>query len=403
MNGTARAGGALPYGELDVAALLDSYGERLYLYFWLMLGDELSATRALTDTIIAVLPDPGPRELFTVAHRVCRQYQPAPAVPYAEAGLDTLASVTIAALRRLDPEEREICVLGAPRYRLDDTDLAAVLGAVDDLRPRAAAAFDSELAACAAEAGLEQDGHLAGSALRQLGSDAIALPYDQIVALATDAVLEGLREGIRTRVAVPAEAAPQPDRPLDALGTGPRAIVTFGGIEEAERVTVPLPCVPDRKSGRPGRWGRRALAGMVGAGVISAAIAGVAALGGHSARTGHPSYGGLQPVPQAAPPSTQPRSMAPSASSPAQVHGTGPGGSGGQNKPVATMPAGAPMATAPRRMVTPAPAHSARVNVTAPPTAPTMSSSPTTPPTPPASPTPAPSTTKLAGSHANAP
>jgi len=105
-------GGALSYSELDVTALLDSHGERLYLYFWLMLGDDLSATRALTDTIIGVLPDPHHRELFTVARRVCRQYRPVPAALSAEAGVATLAAVTIVALRRLDPDEREICVLG---------------------------------------------------------------------------------------------------------------------------------------------------------------------------------------------------------------------------------------------------------------------------------------------------
>jgi hypothetical protein len=403
-------GGALPYSELDVTALLDSHGERLYLYFWLMLGDELSATRALTDTIIGVLPDPDHRELFTVARRVCRQYQPVPAALSAGAGVATLAALTIVALRRLDPDDREICVLGAPRYHLDDADLAAVLGTwtVDALRPRAAAAFGSELAACAAEAGLEQGGNLAGQALRQLGSDAVAVPYDQIVPLATDAVLEGLREGIRTRVTVPAEAVPPVDAlpldalPLDARRTGPRAIVTFAGIQEAERLTVPLPRAPASESGRPGRRGRQALVGMVLAGAIPAAIAGVMASAGHSAHTGHSVHGALQPVPQAAPPSGVPRSTAPSAtSSPSQVQGTRAGVSGDQSAPAATMPAGAPIATAPSRVVTPAPTHSRRVKVTTSPTAPTMSPTPTVSPTvtltTPASPTPSPpATTKLA-------
>jgi hypothetical protein len=390
-------GGALPYSELDVTALLDSHGERLYLYFWLMLGDELSATRALTDTIVGALPDPGHRELFTVARRVCRQYQPVPAALSAEAGVATLAAVTIVALRRLDPDDREICVLGAPRYRLDDTDLTAVLGtwAVDDLRPRAAAAFASELAACAAETGLEQGDDLAGQALRQFGSDGVVLPYDQIVPLATDAVLEELREGIRARVTVPFEAAP-PDRPLDALGTGPRAIVTFAGIKEAERATVPLPRVPGGKSGRPGKRGRRALAGMVLAGATSAAIAGVAASARHSPPAGHSAHSALRPAPRVAPRSAAPRSTVPSAAPPpAHVHTTGPGAPGGESAPAATMPAGAPMATAPSTAVTPAPTNSTPVNITAPPTMPTMSPTPavppTVPPTTPATPTPSPS------------
>jgi len=393
-------GGALPYSELDVTALLDSHGERLYLYFWLMLGDELSATRALTDTIIGVLPDPDHRELFTVARRVCRQYQPVPALS-AGAGVATLAALTIVALRRLDPDDREICVLGAPRYHLDDADLTAVLGTwtVDALRPRAAAAFGLELAACAAEAGFEQDGNLAWQALRQLGSEAVAVPYDQIVPLATDAVLEGLREGIRSRVTGPAEAVPPLDAlPLDARRTGPRAVVTFAGIQEAERPTVPLPRVPASESGRPGRRGRQALVGMALAGAIPAAIAGVMATAGHSAPTSHSVHSGLQPVPQAAPPSGVPRSTAPRATSPpAQVQGSGAGASGDQSAPAATMPAGAPIATAPSQIVTPAPTHSKMVKVTTSPTAPTMSPtptvSPTVSPTTPASPTPSPRAT----------
>ena len=393
-------GGALPYSELDVTALLDSHGERLYLYFWLMLGDELSATRALTDTIIAVLPDPGPRELFTVARRVCQQYQPVPAALHADAKVATLAAVTVVALRRLDPDDREICVLGALRYGLDDSDLAAVFGTrtVEDLRPRAAAAFGSELAACAAEAGLEQGRNLAGQALRQLGSDAVALPYGQIVPLATDAVLEGLREGIRARVAVPTEAAPPPDRPLDALGTGPHAVVTFAEIQEAERATAPLPRTPGSKSDRPRRWGRRALVGTVLAGAIPGVIAGAVALAGHSAHTGHSAHSGLQPASQAAPPSRVPTSTAPSAaSSPARGHSTRPGASGGQSAPAATMPVVASTATAPSGAAMPTPTYSTPVYVyvTTPPTVPPISPTPTVlptgPPTTSASPTPSPS------------
>jgi len=392
--------GALPYSELDVTALLDSHGERLYLYFWLMLGDELSATRALTDTIIGVLPDPDHRELFTVARRVCRQYQPVPALS-AKAGVATLAALTIVALRRLDPDDREICVLGAPRYHLDDADLAAVLGTwtVDALRPRAAAAFGSELAVWAAEAGFEQDGNLAWQALRQLGSDAIAVPYDQIVPLATDTVLEGLREGIRTRVTGPAEAIPPLDAlPLDARRTEPRAIVTFAAIQEAERPTVPLPRVPASESGRSGRRGRQALVGVALAAAIPAAIAGVIASAGHSAHTSHSVQSGPQPVPQAAPPSGVPRSTAPPAiSPPAQVQGSGAGAPGDQRAAAAPMPAGAPIATAPSQVVTPAPTHSKQVKVTTSPTAPAMSPtptvSPTVSPTTPASPTPSPQAT----------
>lgn len=398
MDRSARIGGALPDGELGVTALLDSYGERLYLYFCLMLGDEVLATRALTDTIIGVAPDPDHRELFTVARRVRRQYQPAPAVLRAEAKAATLAAVTIAALLQLDPDDREICVLGAPWYGLDDTDMAAILGtwAVDVLRPRAAAAFGSELAACAGEAGLEQDGNLAWQALQQLGSDPVAAPYDQIVPLATDAVLEGLREGIRARVAGPVQATAQPARPLDALGSGPRAIVTFAGIQEAEPPTVPQPRVPGTESGRPGTRGWRALAGGLLAAAIPAAIAAVVASYGHSPHTGHSAHSGPRPAPQAAPPSRVSRSTAPPAAAPpAQAHNTGPAAPGGQHAPAA----GAPMATSPSRMTTPAPTMPASgrpVKATTRPTTPAMPpgrSAPTNAPTTPASPAPSPSAT----------
>jgi hypothetical protein len=79
---------------------------------WLMLGDDLSATRALTDTIIGVLPDPDHRELFTVARRVCRQYRPVPAALSAGAGVATLAGATIVALRRLDPDDARYACSG---------------------------------------------------------------------------------------------------------------------------------------------------------------------------------------------------------------------------------------------------------------------------------------------------
>lgn len=380
MDGSARQGRALPYGERDVTELLDSCGQQLYLYFWLMLGDELSATRALTDTIIAVLPDPDHRELHTVARRVCRQYQPVPAVPNAAAEAATLAAVTIAALRRLDPDDREICVLGAPQYRLDDTDLATVLGArtVDDLRFWAAAAFGSVLAACASDAGLEQGGNLAAQALRLVGSKAVALPYDEIVSLATDA-----------------EVGPAPDRPLGALGTGQRAVVTFTDIQAAERATTPLPRVTHSETDPPGSWGRRALVGTALAGAIPAAIAGAAVLAGHSPHTSHAAHSGLHPAAQAPAPSRVPRSPTRSAtSSPAQMHSTKPHGSAGQGAPPATMPAEAPMTTTPSAPVMPTPTFSTPVKVTASPTTRTMSPTPTVPPTHP--PTVAPTTTTSA-------
>ena len=156
MDASVTPRGHLPYTERDVTALLDSQGGRLYWYFWAMLGDQTSVTRALAGTVIVALPDPAHRHLFEVARAVCRQHHPAPAAPYARAEAPTLAAATRAALRRLEPADREICVLGASAYRLNDADLAAVLGirtvAVEDLWSRAMDAFAFHLAACTADA-----------------------------------------------------------------------------------------------------------------------------------------------------------------------------------------------------------------------------------------------------------
>lgn len=134
--------------------------------------------------------------------------------PDARARVPDRTALTLAALLRLDPDDREICVLGAPRYQLNEADLAAVLGTrvAASLRREASARFGWELEACAADAGLEER-ELPARALRISGSEPVALPYDQIVPLATDPALEGLREGIRARVALPTEAAPAAERP----------------------------------------------------------------------------------------------------------------------------------------------------------------------------------------------
>ena len=305
MDESAMSPQALPYTESDVTALLDFEGGLLYLYFSLMLGDEVSATRALGDTIIAALPDTNYLRLFTIARTVRRQYRSAPAAPDARPAVPSLTGVAIAALLRLDPDDREICVLGAPRYRLNDRDLANILRTrmVAPLRRQASGRFDWEVEACASGAGLEVSQDLPVRALRTLGSEPVALPYDQIVPLATDPVLEGLREGIRARVALPTEAAPPAERPLQALGNRrrmaiaagplssmssraaaawPHLTVTESEFQEAEDATVPLRPVPARRHSRQANARRRAVAAtVVAAGAIPAAIAGVA-LVGHS-------------------------------------------------------------------------------------------------------------------------
>jgi len=302
-------GVAPAYTERDVTALLDAQGARLYWYFSLMLGDETLVTRALAATIIVALPFLGHRELFGVARTVCLRYRPDPAVPYARAEAPMLASATKAALRRLEPQDREICALGAPAYRLDDADLAAVFGTwtVHDLRSRATAAFARKLAACAADAKLEHGEDLPARALRLVGTGQCALPYDHVVRLAIDPAAAWIREEICAHVAIPIVDAPAPQGGLELLGFGSHPSVTVRGSREPERVTVPLPRVPG--SGQPGGGRRRAVASTVlAAGAIPVAIA--VAWAGYSAQ---PSQH-LVPSPLAAAPVAP---VLPAASSPA--------------------------------------------------------------------------------------
>jgi hypothetical protein len=286
MDASVTPAGVLEYTERDVTALLDSRGGRLYWYFWVMLSDQTSVTRALAGTVIVALPDPGPRELFEVAHAVCRQHHPAPAVPYARAEAPTLAAATRAALRRLEPDDREICVLGASAYGLNDADLAAVLriAAVEEHWSGAMDAFAFHLAACAADAGLEQGGDLVERALRLFGAAQFALPYDEIVRLATDPAAQWLREGIRARVGIPNRAAAQQGG-MELLGTGSNQSVTVQGMEDADFMTVPLPRVPRKGAQHAGSRRRGAMAGTVlAAGVIPVALA--VAWAGYSSEQG---------------------------------------------------------------------------------------------------------------------
>ena len=53
VDGSAWRDEAPADAERKATARLDEHGSRLYRYLWLMLGDDLTATRALTDTVIA--------------------------------------------------------------------------------------------------------------------------------------------------------------------------------------------------------------------------------------------------------------------------------------------------------------------------------------------------------------
>jgi hypothetical protein len=404
----------LPCTERDVTVLLDFEGQRLHLYFRLMLGDGMSAARALSDTIIAALPDTSYRpdasyrRLFTIARTVCRQYRSIPAASAARARVPSLAAVTTAALLRLDPDDREVCVLGAPRYRLADPDLAAVLGTrmVADLRRQALARFERELEACAADAGLGENEDLPERALRTLGSEPAALPYDQIIPLATDPVLERLREDIRARVARPAETTPAAGMPLEALGTGPRMAISTGPlvsglsrpgatrphlvirpteIRQEERSTAPLHRVP-AKGDRPSAGRRRAVVGAVlVAGVTPVAIIGMA-LAGHPVHQDRdsaasppspPSAAGVVPSPVGVRHTPQ-SGRSPVQGAPASTAGAVP--SARPTAPGASMPAMLPATTAPPPATLspePAPTTSPPPTIPVPPPLPTPTPSPT--------------------------
>lgn len=264
----SKPGGAPAYTERDVTTMLDSQGGRLYWYFWLMLGDETAVTRALAGTVIASLPYLPHRELIGVARTVCRQYRPAPAVPFARPEAPTLAAATKAALRRLEPRDREICLLGAPAYRLNDADLGAVFGTweIEPLLSRPMNAFASALAACASDVGLNQDDDLVTRAWRLAGTGQVALPYDEIVPLAIDPGAEWLREQIRSSVA--ASGAPALARQgMRTLGTESHQSVAVHGMQESA-YTIPMP----RTSRKTDQHNHRKLGAMAGGVLVAGAI-----------------------------------------------------------------------------------------------------------------------------------
>lgn len=274
------------YTEQDVTGLLNAQGGRLYWYFWLMLGDDTAVTRAVAGTVIAALPDLGYRELFGTARMVCRQYPPVPAMPYARAEAPTLAAATKAALRRLAPADREICVLAAPAYPLNDADLGAVFGTweVEDLLSRPMNLFTGALMACAADAGLEHEEDLVTRAWRLVGTGHASLPYDVIVPLATDPAAEMLREGIRARVGQTTRAVQTQNDGMETLGAGSKQQVTVQGIPGHMTVPLPQPRKADQEDAGHRRRGAMAGTALM-AGAIPVALA--MAWAGHSGHSDH--------------------------------------------------------------------------------------------------------------------
>jgi hypothetical protein len=215
-------------GEPAVAALLEAHGVALYEYFRLMLGDETATIRALTDTVVAALAHVGqlrdPRRLrawlLALARVNAHEFYPAgwdataerylgslrgrPSAP--DHGDDALAVITDSALLRMWPEEREIFIIGAPRYQVPVAELAGIFGLADEqqagaLLAEAAASFWRALERSAGEAGFLLTPDASRRAAALIGASPVSVSLSQILPFCTDPGLARLREDISSRVA----------------------------------------------------------------------------------------------------------------------------------------------------------------------------------------------------------
>jgi hypothetical protein len=215
-------------GEPAVAALLEAHGVALYEYFRLMLGDETATIRALTDTVVAALAHVGqlrdPRRLrawlLALARVNAHEFYPAgwdataerylgalrgrPSAP--DHGDDALAVITDAALLRMWPEEREIFIIGAPRYQIPAAELAGIFGLADEQQAaavlaEAAGSFWRALERSAGEASFLLTPDAARRAAALIGASPVSVSLSQILPFCTDPGLARLREDISSRVA----------------------------------------------------------------------------------------------------------------------------------------------------------------------------------------------------------
>jgi hypothetical protein len=200
----------------------------LHEYFRLMLADQTATIRAMTDTVVAALAHVGRlREpwrlrawLLALARINAHEFYPAgwdataerylgalrgrPAAP--DHGDQALAVITDAALLRMPPEEREIFIIGAPRYQVPVMELVTIFGLADEEQATALLAEATESFWRALERSANETGFLltpdaAGRASALIGASAVTVTLSQILPFCTDPGLARLREDISSRVA----------------------------------------------------------------------------------------------------------------------------------------------------------------------------------------------------------
>lgn len=240
------------------AALLSSYGGRLYSYFRLMLDDDASAKRALADTLLAAVADEErPRDidqyaprLFTLARANCRKYEPAIAVnagkhwtvtfgkPDSRPGLPEIARRAVA---RLAPDVREVFLLSAPHNGLALPQLAEVLqaepDAADDLRTQAGVDFARTTLACAEEADFTE---FSGTDLCVRAEESLARDASEpapSLPILSDPALAAFREDV--------EAPPESAPPAPAPGAaGPPTLTSLVPAPPPPAPPAPRPSAP---------------------------------------------------------------------------------------------------------------------------------------------------------------
>ncbi len=118
------------YPRIAAAELLETHGDRLFLYCWSMLRSRETAQTALRDTLLAAPADATGSRLYSLARAACGQHRAVPAADADEApvcrGRNDADNRLMAwnAAMSLEPAEFEALELGTRH----EVDLGQVLG-----------------------------------------------------------------------------------------------------------------------------------------------------------------------------------------------------------------------------------------------------------------------------------
>jgi DNA-directed RNA polymerase specialized sigma24 family protein len=221
-------------GPAAVQAVLDSHGVLIHEYLRLLLGDQIATVTALTNTVLAALEHCGRLRderqlsawLMALARVKAHEYYAAGWDEFGERYLasirpkpyaaprreeQALRVITDSGLLRMWPDDRELFILSAPAYQLNNSELARVFGMpngteISRYQARAWDSFARAFDRSADEAGYGRPpSHEAANSMYRRAVDDIGRPtarpgFAQVIRLATSPSVIEAHEDIRTCV-----------------------------------------------------------------------------------------------------------------------------------------------------------------------------------------------------------